>query len=606
MLRALVVSLLFIGIVHGQPLEGVRILTPETKTYEKAELALAPTGSSANPFDPHAIALDATVTMPSGKTMRVPGFWFQDYTRALKDAARKNDDRVEVLTPVGKPEWRVRFSSPEAGVHHVVLELTEGTSVRKSAPIDVTITKGPSRGMIRISPRNRTYLEDDAGKAFFPIGQNLCMYPGKEGTHYYDRILPKLAGGGGNYVRLWQEYMAPGDPKRYGGVGEGSNAGFPLESIVSGLGRYELPSAWRLDYVTEACAKHGVHYQICFEFTTWWNRKMVWRWPRNPYNAVNGGPCKEPIDYLTNETARDYAARRHRYSVARWGWSPNLAMWEMWNEVDNLDGFDSAANQSWHKELCGKLKAVDPWKHLVTTSWRDPKMFSLPEIDVVQAHSYWNAEYDAAEYSLEDSNHLMMPFGKPFFFGEQGMSPNLPKQNVFALDPEGKVHHASLWSSSLVGAAGPGMLWHWRDEMEPYDLYHHFGPLAKFVKDVDFPGRQWKQVKPTHPSLPPQIAVYGIAAKDRALVWIHDPLAFRIVGDKVLRGEPQKAASANVEGLGAGNYKIEWWDTNTGKVVGNDSQPLRPLRHFGYGIELRPPPFEGDIAAKILRNGEKW
>ena len=83
--RVLVVSLLFASsLANGQPLEGVRVLTPAPRTNEKAELALAPTGLSANPFDPHAIALDATVTMPSGKTMRVPGFWFQDYTRALR------------------------------------------------------------------------------------------------------------------------------------------------------------------------------------------------------------------------------------------------------------------------------------------------------------------------------------------------------------------------------------------------------------------------------------------------------------------------------------------------------------------------------------------
>ena len=319
--------------------------------------------------------------------------------------------------------------------------------------------------------------------------------------------------------------MAPGNPTKFGGVGEGSNAGFPLESIVSGLGRYELPSAWRLDYVSDACARQDIGYQICFEMTVWWNRKMVWRWPRNPYNAVNGGPCKEPIDYLTNETARDYAARRHRYSVARWGWSPSLVMWEMWNEVDNLDGFDSVANESWHKDLAGKLKTVDPWKHPITTSWRDPKMFALPEIDIVQAHSYWNAEYDAAQYSLHDSMHLMAPFGKPYFFGEQGMSgPSLPKgvkakADVFALDPEGHVQHDSLWSSSLAGGCGAGMLWHWNTYMEKYDLYKHYGPLSKFVKDVDFPGRQWKQVKPTHPSLPVQLNVYGIAANDWRLLF---------------------------------------------------------------------------------------
>lgn len=65
-------------------------------------------------------------------------------------------------------------------------------------------------------------------------------------------------------------------------------------------------------------------------------------------------------------------------------------------------------------------------------------------------------------------------------------------------------------------------------------------------------------------------------------------------------------ASVNVAGLEPGNYKIEFFSTATGEVVGSDSQPVRPLRHFGYGIELKPPPFWGDIAARIIRQGQQW
>ena len=58
--------------------------------------------------------------------------------------------------------------------------------------------------------------------------------------------------------------------------------------------------------------------------------------------------------------------------------------------------------------------------------------------------------------------------------------------------------------------------------------------------------------------------------------------------------------------LKPGNYKIEFFSTTTGEVVGSDSQPVRPLRHFGYGIELKLPPFWGDIAARIIRQGQQW
>jgi len=589
--KGLMLWFVLAGAVQEQALEGARVLTPEVRQHERAEIALPGDPATGNPFDPTAAALDATVTPPSGKPMRVPGFWFQDYKRSYKEAVR-----TEVLEAVGKPEWRVRFSSGEVGVHKVVLE----SGRRRSAPLEIAIKAGPGRGAVRVSQRNRRYLEDAGGRAFFPIGQNLCMSPDREGTYYFEKMLGKLSAGGANYVRLWEEYYPQGDLKRPSAPGDGSNTGFPLETVPTGIGTYDLECAWKLDTVAELCRKNGILWQLCLENVVWWNRKMPHRWKRNPYNAEKGGPCREPADYLTNPKCRELAARRHRYSVARWGWDPNLVAWEMWNEVDNMDGFTPEANADWHRDLCGRLRALDPWKHLVTSSWRDGKMFALPEIDLVQAHSYWPVEYDAAQYTVQDSDHLMRPYGKPYFFGEQGMN------DRFDLDPEGKVFHDHLWASSLSGAAGAGLEWHWGTYVDKHDLYRHYTALSKFLRDADWPAREWKPVRPARPSQPVSLNVYGLAAGDRALVWIHDPLAWRVVKGQVERGPAQKGAGVNVTGLDEGHYRIEWWSTSTGELLGTDSQPVRPLRHFGHGIELNPPEFWGDVAARILVRGQEW
>jgi hypothetical protein len=72
------------------------------------------------------------------------------------------------------------------------------------------------------------------------------------------------------------------------------------------------------------------------------------------------------------------------------------------------------------------------------------------------------------------------------------------------------------------------------------------------------------------------------------------------------RGPKQVGASVNIAGLDEGHYGIEFWDTKSGKVIGTDSQSVRPLRHFGYGIQLQLPEFQGDIAVRIIRRGESW
>jgi hypothetical protein len=576
-----------------QPLGGVRLLTPAVRQNEKVEIVLTPDRIPQNPFDPNQVTLDALITLPSGNQVRVPGFWFQNYERSIQNPAAIGVDRIEVLTPVGKPEWRVRFSSSEVGTHRVVLELRDESGTRRSTQQDFTVSRGTRPGVIRISPRNRHYLEFPSGRAFFPIGENLCMYQKKEGTYYYDRLLGKLAAADGNYVRLWQEYYVSRDLNVVAKPGEGSFTGFPLETQATGLGRYDLESAWRLDYVSELCERLNVRWQLASEMVVWWERKLAYRWQRNPYNAANGGPCVNPSDYFTNPKAQELVRGRLRYNVARWGWTTNLVAWELWNEVDNMDGFNSDACADWHREMGGYLNKIDPWQHLVTTSWRDRKTFALPEIDIVQGHSYFGAQYDAAQYAVQDTDHLMRGFGKPFFFGEQGI------EGPVSVDPEGKHFHDCMWVTALSGAAGTGLYWWWHNYVEPYDLYHHYTPLARFVDGVDFPAYEWRLVQLSRPNLPVYLNVYGLVSENRALIWIHDPLAFRVIDRQPVRGPKQTSASANVVGLADGNYEIEWWDTSTGDVIRRDKGSVRHLRHFGYGLELRIPEFWGDIAARV-------
>lgn len=575
------------------------VLTPEVKQYERVELEVAWPERPSNPFDPNLAAVDGEVVMPSGRRMTVPGFWYQGYTRAIENPRAVGVERVEKLTAVGRAGWRVRFSSAEVGRHRVTVKWKVDGKQGETAPVTVEIGPGRRAGFLKASPRNQWYLEHESGRGFFAIGENLCMYEKREGTYYYDRTLGRLAANGGNYVRLWQEYYVPQDTSIVAGAGDGHFTGFALETQATGLGRYDLESAWRLDHVAAECERLDVYYQLAFEMTVWWQTRQKHRWPRNPYNAANGGPCVKPEDYFTNPKARELVKRRLRYSVARWGWSMHLAAWELWNEVDNNENFDPAANEAWHKEMAGYLKSIDPWRHLITTSWRDARMFALPEIGIVQAHSYWGAEYDAATYTLQDTDHLMRPYGKPFFFGEQGVED--PGAAV-KLDPEGRHFHDTIWASALSGAAGTGLYWWWHNYVEPLNLYHHYKPLAEFLKGEDLAARRWARVGTSRPNLPVTLDVYGLAAADRMLVWIKDPLAFRIEGGKAVKGPRQEGASVNVTGLADGAYEIEWWDTMSGEMVRKDAARVKRSDHFGYGLEMKPPGFWGDIAARVVRS----
>ena len=67
----------------------------------------------------------------------------------------------------------------------------------------------------------------------------------------------------------------------------------------------------------------------------------------------------------------------------------------------------------------------------------------------------------------------------------------------------------------------------------------------------------------------------------------------------------QYSAPCNVVGLADGAYQVEWYDTSSGRILRRDTASVDHLTHFGHGIELKPPEFWGDIAARVIRKGRK-
>ena len=51
--------------------------------YEKFEISFQLSGEWSNPFDPDEIAVDGIFQTPDGKTMTMPGFFFQDFQRTF-------------------------------------------------------------------------------------------------------------------------------------------------------------------------------------------------------------------------------------------------------------------------------------------------------------------------------------------------------------------------------------------------------------------------------------------------------------------------------------------------------------------------------------------
>lgn len=443
----------------------------EIPAFSKFELTIDLQAEYTNPFDPADVALEARFITPAGQEHVVPGFLYWECQRSKQGS----DKPWEQVRPAGKATWRIRYCPTVPGEYRYRLVLDDGTSRVETPPASFRAVASESPGMVRIAKANPLYFEHDDGSPYFAIGENVC-WPGRLGTYDYDNYWARLSEHGANYARLW---IGPFDV-------------FTLERVArdssdpAGLGRYDLVNSWRLDYVVDLAEQKGLKLMYCIDsFNSLRIKPPHAMWDRCPYNAANGGPCRQPEEFFTNPAARELFKRRLRYTVARWSYSPAILSWEFWNEVNIIEKYVSEDSAAWHREMARYLRELDPYDHLITTSWAgtegDPAVDALPEMDYIQSHQY--GARDAAAYMIDVCRQKTRRYGKPHYFGEFGTGTEAEGTRE---DSEGIHLHNGLWSGVVSGAAGTAMLWWWDNYVEPKNLYYHFRPVAEFVRDVPF------------------------------------------------------------------------------------------------------------------------
>ena len=463
-------SLIVVNPARGQSPEAACTQSADSVgQYDVLEIAVALPAVYDNPFDPAQIDLTGVFATPSGRTLQVPGFWYQGYERSRAEGG------AEELRSAGPPGFRVRFAWGETGRYRYEIVAQDAQGRRRVGSGEFEVTPSARKGYVRRSARAPLYFEFDSGEPYFAIGENMC-WPGAGGTYDYDLWMPKLAANGGNYIRLWL-------------VNEWNKLGLENRAAAgpgNGLGRYCQEASWRVDYILAQADRLGIKAMICIDSFNSLADSGYAMWQQSPYNVANGGPCQRPADFFTNDDAKRLFKQRLRYLVARWGASTAVLSWEFWNEVDLTDGYDSEAVAKWHREMADYLRSIDPWKHLITTSYGgtegDPAVDGLPELDYVQSHNYGSR--DVADIISRVSRAKAEAYGRPHYFGEFGT--DWEGRNNGS-DREGIHLHNGLWSAMLSQCAGTAMLWWWDNYVEPFDLYRQFAPVAAFAADVDWP-----------------------------------------------------------------------------------------------------------------------
>jgi hypothetical protein len=483
---------LFLAAVLAPGLSRLEAQTPAIiplaapQLWQRAQFRVEHAPVATNCFDPDLIRLDATFTPPSGHSLTVPAFWYQDFSRVLTNG-------IEVLALEGAPQWRIRYTPAEPGDYTVSLNIqTNNVSAGKPVVTHFNVPAAePSgqRGYVRVAPDHR-YFETSDGRPLRLIGQNVC-WAGGRGTFDYDVWFGGMKGAGENFARLWLAPWFMG-----------------LEHKPGTLNNYDLRGAWQLDTIFSQAEQDGIYLMLCFDHhgmyqvdnPGWSGSNNFWK--TNPYNELNGGPCTKPNDFFTNVAARAIYQKRLRYLVGRYGYSPQLLAWQFFNEIDNvfgpLTGDDVVA---WHREMGQWLRAHDPYGHLITTSLTGgserPEIWSLPEMDFSMYHSY--AEPAPGKGAALAAQSMVKRYGKPVMVGEFGIDAG--SWNI-AADPHLRGFRQALWGGALGGSVGTAMSWWW-ENLDADNVYPLFVAMNGILGAAGWQEGDWAPVEFVHSEGPP-------------------------------------------------------------------------------------------------------
>lgn len=364
------------------------------KQYDKVEIDIEIKETYKNPYAQEEVALDMLITAPSGKELRLPCYF------------DKNGN--------GKYSyWKARFTPQEVGGYTYSFLLSKkGKEVDRSPEQSFRAASSQKRGFLH--PKSDWVLRFDNGEVFRGVGENICWESRSSddskffkdlhelGSRYnYDYLLTNLARNGGNFFRTWMcSWNLPIDHKDH----------FNNVRYVASDSRYNPSALQRMDELVELCESLQLYMMLTLG--------------QGGFGPGHQNVAANSDEFFGKPEARAWYKNRLRYIVARWGYSTSIAMWEFFNEVDNVqhrhkpEPIAASKIVDWHAEMSAYLKQIDPYGHIVTTSisHRDLEgLNSVPDMDINQKHIYNRTDAIPGEI-----RQYVVEFGKPYIIGEFG------------------------------------------------------------------------------------------------------------------------------------------------------------------------------------------
>lgn len=450
-----------------------------------------------------------------------------------------------------------------------------------TAEHEVDFARSPSSAEARprwiTARRGLPYFLDETGAPWTPVGHNEAItWPNlaalfrRRDPAAVERHLRELKAQGVTCLRLMLEYCH--GEHRY------------LEPRV-GMFAPNMVRLW--DDLFALLERVGLHVLL-----TPYDTFFMWtRWAHHPYNARRGGPSRRRQEWLTCAQTRQAIKHRLAFASDRWGGSPALFAWDLFNEINPVHGGgDTAAIAAFITDIGPWLRAREAARHgrshLQTVSIFDPDLarapdaldpiFRHPDLDFATTHFYERGTIDdprnTVAPALAAGRLVRRALGeitdlRPFLDSEHGpihrfkdRRKTLPE----AFDDECFRHFQ--WAHLASGGAGGGMRW---PNRHPHVLtpgmHRSQAALAAFLPLID-----WSRFRRRNLNAEIALSDAGLAAcasgdDAQAIVWLvaRDSLA----ADGTVRPDPRGPVRIEVPGLDAGDYRLTALDPRTGRAL---------------------------------------
>ena len=412
-------------------------------TYPKIEASFTMNTPIADPFD-YSNDVRVLLVQPDSSTVSLPAFFD------------------------GGTTWRVRHTPTMAGLYSISNITLNGSPLSFSSlsPASWMVTGFPtSPGFVRVDPANPRRFITSNGRRFFPVGQDVAWgYTNTSGGDYrVTTIFPKMGAAHENWSRVWMTHF-------YDWQGLGLNLDWP--KVNNTFGQLSLPNARNWDAIVAAADQAGIHFQMVLQhhgqYSSTNGSNVNPNWEQNPYNVANGGFLSYATNFFTDPTAIGLTKRKLRYIVARWGYSPAIMAYEIFNEVQFTDA--AAANQwsnieAWHNQMAAFLRSLDTYHHLITTS----SALNEPiwdQTDYYQHHDY-------------PSDLISGIQGAPDITASQPVAPDFSGECGIDSTPHVGVS-PPVWAGLMAAQSGGAQPWYW-DTIDPDNDYFLIQAAADFV-----------------------------------------------------------------------------------------------------------------------------